>query len=111
MKMKQIYVEFEKKIEVTLWAPEDMTTEDIAKLVQDVADDGLRDWDDPAWETYVGQIRVEDVSDETLKLGEPNKYGFRKCLSDELRTGLVVSDERDDMVQPEDATWWVKEHQ
>lgn len=108
MKMKQVYIEFEKKIEVTAYVPEDMTKEDIAKLAQDVAWDGLRDWDDPDWEVYVGQILVEDIADETLKLGEPNKYGYRKCLSPALSTGLVVNDSRDDLVQPEDATWWTK---
>lgn len=107
MKMKQVYIEFEKKIEVTLWAPESMAEDQIREIANDVAADGLRDWDDPEWEVYVGQIRVEEVADETLKLGPPNKYGYRKCLAKELTTGLVVNDEENDMVQPEDATWWV----
>ena len=79
-------------------------------LVLDLKD-GLRDWDDPEWQVYMGQTYVADIPDETLKLSVPNKYGYRRSLVPEFQRGdgaLVASDERDDLVQPEDATWWVK---
>ena len=111
MKMKQVYIEFEKKIEVTAYVPEDMTDEAVRLMAEVVAQDGLRDWDDPDWQVYVGQSYVEEIADESLKLGPPNKYGYRVCLVPEFRRGdgaLVASDDRSDLVQPEDATWWVK---
>lgn len=111
MKMKQVYIEFEKKIEVTVYVPEDTTSEEVERLANDLAADGLRNWDDPNWEVYVGQMHAEEIPDEKLKLGPPNRYGYRHCLVEEFTRGegsLLLSDEGDDFVQPEDATWWVK---
>lgn len=114
MKMKQVYIEFEKKIEVTAYVPEDMSDDAVRLMAEVVAQDGLRGWDEPDWEVYVGQSHMEEIPDERLKLGPANKYGYRHCLVDEFTRGdgaLVASDERDDLVQPEDATWWVKEEE
>lgn len=111
MKMKEFHVEFTKKIEVTLYAPEDMSQADIRELAANVAFDGLRDWGEPDWECFVGRMNEVEVPEEELKLGEPNRFGFRPCLAPLLKGQdvVVVSDDRQDMVAAVDATWWVKE--
>lgn len=110
MKMQHVYIEFEKKIAVTVYVPEDTTAEQIEDIAKELAAEGLRDWDDPEWEPYVGVPYAEEIPDERLKRGPPNTYGYRPCLVEEFTEGdgaLVLSDDKTDFVQPEDATWWI----
>lgn len=109
MKMKKVHITFEKRMNVDVCIPEDMTEKEIEALVEEVTLDGLRNWDEPDWDAFVGRVVEIEVPDAELKLGPPNKYGFRLCLSPTLRSCLVVDDERKDLVDPSDAQWWAKE--
>ncbi len=107
MKMKKASVTFQKEIAVTLFVPEGMDDDAIQELVDEVAQDGLRAWDDPAWEGWASKPVEITIPDEELKATKPNQYGYRGCVSKTLNQGLVVNDEKTDIVCPEDATWWI----
>lgn len=109
MKMQRTCVRFEKAVEVELVVPEEMTEDEVERLAETVAARGLHGWDDPEWEATVGRLTTIEVPDGDLKLGPPNRWDYRACLSPTLNQGLVSNDTRDDMVNPEDATWWVRE--
>jgi hypothetical protein len=87
MKARQAEIVWTKQIKVTVYAPEDMSAEDLRRLARHVSIDGLRDWDEPSWSTLVGVVRDVEYP----------------VLSD----AVVVSDTRDDFVCAEDATWWM----
>lgn len=107
MKMKKTSVTFQKEIVITLFVPEGMDDDEIQKIVDEVAQDGLRAWDDPAWEGWASKPVEITIPDEELKATKPNQYGYQRCLSKTLQQGLVVNDDSTDIVCPEDATWWV----
>ncbi len=109
MKIKKVHVRFERAIEVMVYCPEVTTENEIEDIANDLARNGLRGWDPDDWEAYVGRIQNVEINDDELKLGPPNSYGYRACLSQELSkdVSVVVNDEGDDFVCASDATWWV----
>jgi hypothetical protein len=109
MKMQRVSVTFERSVDVVLYVPENMPLEEIKKVADDLAFDGLRDWDPPEWEAVIGRRTPAEIPDEELTQGDPNKYGFRHCLSETLTAHdvLVINDDWDDMVSADDATWWI----
>lgn len=107
MKMKKTTVSFERRIQVTVFAPEDADHDEICKIAENLAYDGLQGWEPREWEAYVDRISTITIPDDELKVGPPNRYGYRKCLSEAISGGLVVSDDRSDIVDPSDATWWI----
>jgi hypothetical protein len=108
MKMKRMFVTFEKSMTVTLYAPPDMGDAEIEELAHDLAANGLRGWDDPAWDASVSPSKDITIPDADLKCGPTNAYGYRRCLVPQFQGDcVVVNDDRTDMVAPEDAQWWV----
>ena len=109
MKTRRVRVSFEKTIDITLYAPESMSLDQIEELAEEAARGGLRDWDEPEWFSSVFGMEVIEIPDGELRRGEPNKYGFKPIIEgSRLRREdvLVVNDEQDDIVSPEDASWW-----
>ena len=113
MKTRRVRVSFEKTIEITLYAPADMSLDQIEELARDEAASGLRGWDEPDWEVFVGRGEDIDIPDSECAKGPPNKYGFRNIIEgSRLRAEdvLTVSDNREAIVAPEDATWWMADN-
>jgi hypothetical protein len=110
-RMKQIRVTWEKSMAVTVFAPEDMSDEDIERLAQRTAYSLDREWNPPDWETNVGSVNTVEVSDEerTVEV-KRNQYGY-PCLVARGRftpdTACAVSDDRQQLVNPTDAKWWM----
>ena len=109
MKMKRLSVTFERTLSVVVYAPENMSAEEVEEIAHDLAADGLRDWDADEWQASVGPAKEITIPDADLRQGPPNAYGYRRCLAPQLSgdSVVVVNDDRTDFVAPEDARWWV----
>lgn len=113
MKMKRVKVEFTKKIEVTVYVPETTTPMKACEVASNLAYDGLRDWDEPDWETWVAKPDEVDVPDDhCVPETRPARYGGGTFTGPKVGTTfhkidvLVMNDDGDDFVDPMDATWW-----
>lgn len=113
MKMKRVKVEFTKKIEVTVYVPETTTQREVVNVVQNLAFDGLHDWDEPSWSGFVGRLENVDVPDEHCVMEtRPARFGTGTVTlppRDTTFTGedvVVLDDDGTDLVSPTDATWW-----
>jgi hypothetical protein len=111
MKMNKFVVTFESVLTIKVMAPEGTSSAEIRRVADEIASD-LRAggaWDPPDYVAIVGSTGVVEVPDEHLRLEKPNKYGYAPpvpgAMSDDQT--LVLSDEKDDIVLPEDATWWL----
>lgn len=115
MKMQRVHVTFERSIDVVLYAPEGITGKEIEQIADDLVFDGLRDWDPPDWQAVVGRLEAVEIPDEELKTNTSVKYGYRftSCASPKLAApnALVLSDDRETMVDASDATWWIVEEE
>lgn len=110
-RMKQVQVTWEKTVTVTVFAPEDMSDEDIERLAQRTADSIDREWTPPDWETVLTSVSTVEVSDtERTVETKRNKFGY-PCLVVRGRfsneEACAVSDDRKKMVNMTDAKWWM----
>jgi hypothetical protein len=111
-RMKQVQVTWVKSLSVTVFAPEDMSDEDIERLAQRTADTIDREWFPPdEWETVLTSVSTVEVSDtERTVETKRNKFGY-PCLVVRGRfdneEACAVSDDRKKMVNMTDAKWWM----
>lgn len=110
-RMKQVQVTWERTMTVTVFAPEDMSDEDIERLARRTSDILDREWSTPDWGTVVDSVSTVEVPDEerTVEV-KRNKYGY-PCLVTRGRfnteEACAVSDDRKKVVAPADAKWWM----
>jgi len=111
--MKRVNVTWEKTVQVTLYVPTDMDKHELLAIAEETADSIDRDGWDAEWETHISRSEDMDLPDAECRFVEKqNRYGhtFRTVVEgSRLASGdvMVLSDERDELVNPEDATWWV----
>ena len=110
-RMKQVRVTWEKSLTVTVFAPEDMSDEDIERLARRTSDTLDREWNPPEWETNLDSVSTVEVPDEERNVEvKRNKYGY-PCLVTRGRfnteEACAVSDDRKKVVTPADAKWWM----
>ena len=113
MKMKRVSVTFEKRVSIIVYAPEDMDDSALREVAEEQATRIDADGWECDWDTYlnVSQKIVtlpegeRTLTEERTPLGYPVKRVAKGGLVDQPAV-LVVSDERDNIVNPEDATWW-----
>jgi hypothetical protein len=90
--MKRALVTFMKEMDVTVYVPDDCDEAELRRVAEEVAAGGMREWDDPDWEVdMVGKLKEADTP--------PSSRNDHVCLSDS----------RDDIIAPEDASWWKAE--
>lgn len=111
MKMKMVMVTWERSVDVLVYAPVDMADEDIRNAAIDTAETIDREaWDVDDWQTIVGRTREVEVPDAecAVELAAPGRW-VRVVEGSRLRNHgvMVLNDARDELVNPEDATWWV----
>lgn len=108
MKMQRFSVTFEATMDVVVYAPEGTTREQIQEIASGIAESpSIKGWEMPEFEAFVGTQVGVDIPDEERGRQPPNKYGFRKVADGPLSgDAVVLSDEGDDLVCIEDATWW-----
>lgn len=106
MKFKRVQVEYTKTIEVTVLCPADMADEAIAKFLHTY--DDLDGWDEPDWASLVSQPQIVNIPAEECRV-EKNARGRLAPVPELLRDKdlMVISDDRAEMVDPIDATWWI----
>lgn len=112
MKMRRVSVRWEKVVEVMLYVPEDMLSGDIRSIAQVTAGDIDRYGWEADWATILGRVEDVDVPDEECRVTtKESRYGpyadavaGSRFAADEA---MVISDDRDELVNPPDATWWV----
>jgi len=113
MKMKRVSVTWEKTVAVTLYVPSDMDDKSIRRIAEDTADRIDSDGWEAEWDTILGRIEEEDVPDaECRVVSKQNRYGGTYEVAVEgsrLRRAdvMVMGDDRDEVVNPPDATWWL----
>jgi hypothetical protein len=113
MKMRRVSVRWEKVVEVMLYVPEDMLSGDIRSIAQEAADDIDRYGWEADWATILGRVEDVDVPDEECRVTtQHNRFG--RSYADVVAgsrlaadDAMVISDDRDELVNPTDATWWV----
>lgn len=111
MKMKMVMVTWERSVDVLVYAPVDMADEDIRNAAIDTAETIDREaWDVDDWQTIVGRTREVEVPDAECAVvpAAPGRW-VRVVEGSRLRNHgvMVLNDARDELVNPEDATWWV----
>lgn len=109
--MKKVTVTWERSMTVDVYAPVDMADEDIRIAATETADTIDREaWDVEDWQTIVGRPREVEVPDAECALvpAAPGRW-VRVVEGSRLRGHgvMVVNDDRAEIVNPEDATWWV----
>lgn len=116
MKMKKFHITFERSLDVTIVAPEDVTEAEIRSIADRLASDDyeMNQWGADPWQAHVGRPVEIEVSDADRTL-EPhtNSYGYKRKLlpkhSPLSQVDMALSDGRDDLVNVYDATWPVLE--
>jgi hypothetical protein len=109
--MKQVWATWKKSMPVTIFAPEDMSDEDIERLARRTSDTLDREWHLPEWETHLDSVKTVEVPDEERTVEtQRNQYGY-PCLVARGRfnteEACAVSDDREEVVNPTDAKWWM----
>jgi hypothetical protein len=114
MMMKKVRVTFEKVIELVVYAPADMddaTIEKVAKLQSERLD--YESWDAGQWDTTVHIYRHPATLPESeralVKRTSPIGYEIEAIPAGgvfDAEEAMVINDEKDALVNPEDATWW-----
>jgi hypothetical protein len=111
--MRRVSVTWEKVVEVTLYVPSDMDDKSIRGIAQATADDIDRYGWEADWDTVLGRVEDVDVPDEECRVTtKQNRYGGTYEVAVEgsrLRRAdvMVMGDDRDEVVNPPDATWWL----
>lgn len=111
MKMKQVSVIWEKKVEATVYVPEDMDDRSIRRVMEQ-AEYQIDQWD-AEWVTFVANADVVDVPDEERALVEATSRGGHVYLTVDAASrfaaddAFLLDDHRSGIVNPEDATWWL----
>lgn len=106
MKFKRVQVEYSKTIEVTVLCPVSMEDGEIAKFLSTY--DDIDHWDEPDWASLVSKPEIIHIPAEECRT-EKNGRGRMVPVPEILRDSdtMVISDTRDEMVDPLDATWWI----
>lgn len=106
MKVRAFTVTFTREIEITVYAPEDATSDEIEQMA---AAEDVSAYDMPEWEVGVSGGRLRTVPDTECHLTAANKYGHRSPVDGAFRkVDAVVNDARDGFGNPADidARWW-----
>lgn len=113
MKMQRVNVTWEKTVDVVVYVPVGMSRAEIEQVARNTADGIERDgWNVDDWTTLVGTPREEDVPDEECRNElRPNRFGGTfTAVVQGSRLGqtnvMVLDDQREEFVNPEDASWW-----
>lgn len=113
MKMKKVNISYTKEVEVTVYAPEDMDDDAIERIAEEQAHRIDTDGWECEWETYLHvQKYAVTLPEEERVLTEretPLGYTVLSVVANGIfdrDDALVVSDDGDMLVQPEDAKWW-----
>jgi hypothetical protein len=109
MRVKRYQILFQAEMDVLVYAPEDADPGVVEEIASEIAKNWKgRGWEFPDFEALVSPPSDEELFEEDRKLSEPNQYGFRTVLSGPLAGNdtVVLSDDGDDLVAPEDAGWW-----
>ena len=115
MKMKQVSVIWEKKVEVTVYVPEDMDDRSIHRVMEQ-AEHQIDQWD-AEWVTFVNKPEAVDVPDDECVLVEATSRGGNVYLTADVASrfaaddAFLLDDHRSGIVNPEDATWWLAQTQ
>ena len=108
MKFAKFRVTFERAVECVVLAPEGTSYERIQDLAKEIGSDGLQGWDTPSdWEAFVTKPTEVEEDDANLQWTQ-NKHGFRVAATPNVTSedgALVLSDDREDFVDPTDASW------
>lgn len=110
MKMKRVSVKWEKTVEVVVYLPEDMSDREAIVVARETADTIDRDGWDVEWDTFVMPSEVVDVPDaERAVTSSPGGRWLQPVEGSRFRHEdvMVVDDEREAVVNPMDAAWWV----
>lgn len=91
--MKCTVVTFERSMDITVYVPDDMPYSQVKDLAERLASTGLHDWEPGPWEALTSPLREVD----------PKKA--REAILDDCEL-MVISDNRDDIVNSVDAIWW-----
>ena len=113
MKLKKFHITFERRLEVTIIAPEDTSREKIQEIADDLAKDDyeLNSWNPDDWEAFVGRPLEMDLSDDQRRYStRPGRYtGTVERLPDDSplqAVEMALSDDGDELVNILDATWY-----
>lgn len=114
MQMKKARVVWEKSVEIYVYVPSDMSDADIEQVAYATAERIDRDgWAVDMWTTRVESIKETAVPDEELRLTERVSAGGHRYVDvvqgsrlDQM-DAMVVDDDRTEIVNPTDATWWL----
>lgn len=107
MKFQRVALRFTKVEWFEGLLPEGMTLKEAERIAKEMADDGLRDFDNAIWSTDVRPLEAVEIPDEDCRTVK-HRYGHSLAKAEifQKHTLLVLSDERDTFVNPEDAEWW-----
>lgn len=106
MKVRAYTVTFTREIEITVFAPEDATDDEIEALAED---EDVSAYDLPEWDISVNGGGLRTIPDDECRLTLPNKYGHRGPVEGAFRkVDAIVNDARDGFGNPadSDARWW-----
>lgn len=114
MQMKKARVVWEKTVEVYVYVPIDMGDDAIEQVAYATAECIDRDgWAVDHWTTHVESVREVTLPDEELRLTERVSAGGHRYVDvvqgsrlDQM-DAMVVDDDRAEIVNPADATWWL----
>jgi len=114
MMMKKVRVTFEKVIELVVYAPADMDYDTIQKVAKQQSQRlELESWDTGQWYTSLHIYRHPFTlpEDERTLVQGTSPLGFPierlpKGGVFEAEEAMVIDDEREGFVNPEEATWW-----
>lgn len=114
MRMKKARVVWEKTVEICVYVPADMGDDDIEQVARTAAERIDRDgWAVDMWTTHVESVREVTLPDEELRLATRVSAGGHR-YEDVVQgsrldqpDAMVVDDDRAEIVNPADATWWL----
>ena len=113
MKLKKFYITFERRLEVTIIAPESSTTAEVQEIADTLAMDDyeLNSWNPDNWEATVGRpVEIEVADDQRRYSKVPGRYsGIMEKLPDDSplqAVDMALSDDGEDLVNLLDATWY-----
>ena len=113
MKLKKYYITFERRLSVTIIAPEEISSDHIRELADDVAKDDyeLNSWNPDDWTATVSRPVEMDISDEHRRyIKVPGRFGNLVETLPEgsplLAVDMALSDGGDELVNIVDARWY-----
>jgi hypothetical protein len=108
MRMKRFSVTFEASMDIVVYAPEDTDVSTIQELAEDIAaDHKYGGWEFPDFEARVGRAQTVEVPAEERQVTSNRGRSTPASARFRGEETMMLSDSGDDIVSPEDASWWV----